>query len=61
MKSLASDCEKDKDMQEMAYEELEVALKEEKNVHTLLLKALLPKDDADERGCILEVRAGNKQ
>lgn len=52
------DCEQDKDMRAMAYKELEQALKEEGYVHNLLLKALLPKDDADERDCILEVRAG---
>lgn len=46
-------------MQAMAYEELEQALKEEQKLHNLLLKALLPKDDADVRDCILEVRAGN--
>lgn len=45
-------------MRAMAYKELEQALKEEGYVHNLLLKALLPKDDADERDCILEVRAG---
>ncbi|KAJ0830146.1 putative peptide chain release factor 2 [Helianthus annuus] len=46
-------------MQAMAYEELEQALKEEQKLHNLLLKSLLPKDDADVRDCILEVRAGN--
>lgn len=58
LKSLIDDCEEDKDMQSMAYEELDHALKEEQNVHKLLLKSLLPKDDADKRGSILEVRAG---
>ncbi|XP_023743630.1 peptide chain release factor 1, mitochondrial isoform X2 [Lactuca sativa] len=58
LKSLVGDCEQDKDMQAMAYEELEQALKQEGYLHNLLLKALLPKDDADERDCILEVRAG---
>nr|XP_043621482.1 peptide chain release factor 1, mitochondrial-like [Erigeron canadensis] len=58
LKSLVGDSEEDKDMQAMAYEELEQVLKEQQNVHNLLLKSLLPKDDADARGCILEVRAG---
>ncbi|KAK9076527.1 hypothetical protein SSX86_004861 [Deinandra increscens subsp. villosa] len=57
LRSLLDD-EEDKDMQAMAYEELEQALKEEQNLHNLLLKSLLPKDDADVRDCILEVRAG---
>lgn len=48
-------------MQAMANEELDQALKEEQNLHNLLLKSLLPKDDADERDCILEVRAGNRK
>ncbi|KAJ0843506.1 putative peptide chain release factor class I [Helianthus annuus] len=47
-------------MQAMAYEELEQALKEEQKLHNLLLKSLLPKDDADVRDCILEVRAGEE-
>ncbi|KAK9065233.1 hypothetical protein SSX86_016616 [Deinandra increscens subsp. villosa] len=57
LRSLLDD-EEYKDMQAMAYEELEQALKEEQNLHNLLLKSLLPKDDADVRDCILEVRAG---
>ncbi|PWA35407.1 peptide chain release factor 1 [Artemisia annua] len=58
LRSLVTDCQEDKDMQAMANEELDQALKEEQNLHNLLLKSLLPKDDADERDCILEVRAG---
>ncbi|KAJ6823864.1 uncharacterized protein M6B38_127895 [Iris pallida] len=56
--SLMSDCHEDKDMREMAAEELVEAVEEEKRLQHLLLKLLLPKDDADERDCILEVRAG---
>ncbi|XP_024967004.1 uncharacterized protein LOC112506907 isoform X1 [Cynara cardunculus var. scolymus] len=58
LKSLMADCQEDKDLQAMACEELQQALKEEQCLHNLLLKSLLPKDDADERDCILEVRAG---
>lgn len=54
-----SDCVEDKDMWNMADEELVQALVEERRLQHLLLKSLLPKDDADERDCILEVRAGN--
>lgn len=46
-------------MQEMVIEELDQAVEEEKKLQNILLKSLLPKDDADERDCILEVRAGN--
>ncbi|XP_009402890.1 peptide chain release factor 1, mitochondrial isoform X3 [Musa acuminata AAA Group] len=55
---LMSDCVEDKDMWNMADEELAQALVEERRLQHLLLKSLLPKDDADERDCILEVRAG---
>lgn len=43
----------------MASEELEQVSEEEKRLRYSLLKSLLLKDDADERDCILEVRAGN--
>lgn len=53
-----AECSEDKEMLTMATEELGQAMEEEKRLHNLLLKSLLPKDDADERDCILEVRAG---
>lgn len=55
-----AECLEDKEMLSMAAEELGRAREEEKRLHNLLLRSLLPKDDADERDCILEVRAGNK-
>uniref|UniRef100_A0A1J3DNF9 Peptide chain release factor 1 n=1 Tax=Noccaea caerulescens TaxID=107243 RepID=A0A1J3DNF9_NOCCA len=58
LKSLVSESWDDKDMLDMAVSELDEALEEEKRLQTLLLKSLLPKDEADERDCILEVRAG---
>ncbi|KAG9157197.1 hypothetical protein Leryth_004862 [Lithospermum erythrorhizon] len=58
LKSVLADCKDDKDMEEMASEELSLALDEEKRMQYTLLSSLLPKDDADERDCILEVRAG---
>lgn len=60
LKSLMAECEEEKEMQVMANEELGQAIEEERRLQNLLLKSLLPKDDADERDCILEVRAGNK-
>lgn len=60
MKSLMAECSEDKDMLSMATEELSQATEEEKRLQNMLLKSLLPKDDADERDCILEVRAGNR-
>lgn len=48
----------DRDMLDMATHELDQAINHERTLHSLLLKTLLPKDDADERDCILEVRAG---
>ncbi|XP_039121566.1 peptide chain release factor 1, mitochondrial isoform X2 [Dioscorea cayenensis subsp. rotundata] len=58
LKSLISDSPEDKEMRDMAIEEFDVAVEEQKRLQHLLLKALLPKDDADEKDCILEVRAG---
>lgn len=58
LKSLIAECVDEKDMLKMAYEELDQAVEEEKRLQMLLLKSLLPKDDADERDSILEVRAG---
>ncbi|CAM8930283.1 unnamed protein product [Rhodiola kirilowii] len=58
LKTMVAESYDDKDMLNMAIEELELALEEEKRLHNLLLKALLPKDDADDRDCIIEVRAG---
>ncbi|MQM14233.1 hypothetical protein Taro_047161 [Colocasia esculenta] len=45
-------------MRDMITEEMSEALDEEKKLQHRLLRSLLPKDDADERDCILEVRAG---
>ncbi|OMO64111.1 Peptide chain release factor class I/class II [Corchorus capsularis] len=58
LRSLMAECPDDKDMLDMATEDLGQALGEEKRLQNLLLKLLLPRDDADERDCILEVRAG---
>ncbi|KAJ0258142.1 Peptide chain release factor 1 [Hirschfeldia incana] len=58
LKTLVSESADDKDMLDMAVSELGEAVEEEKRLQTLLLKSLLPKDEADERDCILEVRAG---
>ncbi|KAK1294919.1 hypothetical protein QJS10_CPA16g01756 [Acorus calamus] len=58
LRTLIDECPEDKDMRDMAAEELSNAMEDENRLHHLLLKSLLPKDDADERDCILEVRAG---
>lgn len=59
LKSLIDEAHEDKDMREMAAEELGQASQEEERLRYMLLKSLLPKDDADERDSILEVRAGS--
>lgn len=53
-----SECAEDREMVSMASQDLGDASESVKRLHNLLLKLLLPKDDADERDCILEVRAG---
>lgn len=45
-------------MRHMATEELNESLRKERRLQNLLFRSLLPKDDADHRDCILEVRAG---
>ncbi|XP_020086674.1 uncharacterized protein LOC109709035 isoform X3 [Ananas comosus] len=45
-------------MRDLAAVELAEAVEEEKRLQYLLFKSFLPKDDADEKDCILEVRAG---
>uniref|UniRef100_A0A3N7EJN4 Peptide chain release factor domain-containing protein n=1 Tax=Populus trichocarpa TaxID=3694 RepID=A0A3N7EJN4_POPTR len=55
---MMAECPEDKDVLDMANEELIRAMEEEKRLQNLLLKSLLPKDDADERDYILEVGAG---
>jgi hypothetical protein len=55
---LVTNAREEKDMREMAAEELLEAVEEEKRLQHELFRSLLPKDEADERDCILEVRAG---
>jgi len=50
--------ENDKEIQEMAKEELAEAKKEEQALELTLQKLLLPKDPNDQRNVFLEVRAG---
>jgi len=50
--------EKDKEIQEMAKEELAIAKKDEQNLALTLQKLLLPKDANDQRNVFLEIRAG---
>lgn len=60
LRSLMTECPEDKDMLDMANEELSQAMEEEKRLQNLLLKSLLPRDDADERDCILEDLEGKR-
>ncbi|KAJ3684102.1 hypothetical protein LUZ61_013266 [Rhynchospora tenuis] len=55
---MASNPQEDNDLRDMATDELNQALKQHHSLQHLLFKSLLPKDDADEKGCVLEVRAG---
>lgn len=58
LKSMMAESTEDRELLNLASEELFQVTEEEKNLLNELLKSLLPKDDADERDCILEVRAG---
>ncbi|RVW38022.1 Peptide chain release factor 1 [Vitis vinifera] len=54
LKSLMAECSEDKDMLNMAVEKLGQATEKEKMLQNLLLKSLLPNDEAYKRDCILE-------
>ncbi|XP_047315920.1 peptide chain release factor 1, mitochondrial isoform X2 [Impatiens glandulifera] len=58
VKSLIDESLEDNEIVKLANDELDQLTEEEKRVQNDLLKFLLPKDDSDERDCILEVRAG---
>lgn len=58
LKILVNDSLEEKEMRDLAAQELQLRLEEERNIQYMLLQSLLPKDDADARDCILEVRAG---
>ncbi|KAG8084426.1 hypothetical protein GUJ93_ZPchr0010g8456 [Zizania palustris] len=58
LKSLVENSVEEKDLREMAAQELLQAVDEEKRLQHNVFRSLLPKDEADERDCILEVRAG---
>ncbi|XLR65336.1 hypothetical protein S83_016008, partial [Arachis hypogaea] len=60
LKSRVVECSGDKDMINMATEEMGQAIEEERRLQHLLFKSLLPKDDADERNCILEALVGRR-
>jgi len=58
LKILVNDSLEEKEMRDLAAQELQLRLEEKRNIQYTLLQSLLPKDDADARDCILEVRAG---
>ena len=59
LREILKESRDDMDMCKMANEELESAVEEEKEIQQELLLKMLPKDEADSRNCILEVRAGD--
>lgn len=61
LRTMMKECPEDREMMEMVTDELDQAAEEEKRLQNLLLKSLLPRDDADVRDCILEVRAGKSR
>ncbi|QHO56819.1 Peptide chain release factor [Arachis hypogaea] len=60
LKSRVVECSRDKNLINMATEEMGQAIEEERRLQHLLFKSLLPKDDADERNCILEALVGKR-
>jgi peptide chain release factor 1 len=58
LKNLVDDATEDDEMRQMAADDLQMASREETEGLQHILSLMLPSDDADTRGCILEVRAG---
>jgi len=58
LKNLVDDAAEDDEMRQMAADDLQMASREETEGLQHILSLMLPSDDADTRGCILEVRAG---
>ena len=59
LREILKESKDDLDMCKMVNEELESAVEKEKDIQQELLLKMLPKDEADSRNCILEVRAGD--
>ena len=58
LKALIDDSAEDEDMKQAAVEELRSLSRLESEDLQQMLSLMLPKDEADSRGCILEVRGG---
>jgi len=58
LRALAADPKEEDDMRQLAREEAEQGEGDREGLLQAVLKCILPKDEADQRGCILEVRAG---
>ena len=58
LKELAQDPDGEEELVRLAAEELQTALAEKARLQQEIMLQLVPKDEADNRNCILEVRAG---
>jgi len=58
LKALIDDAAEDEEMKQAATEELRSVSRLESEDLQRMLSLMLPRDEADSRGCILEVRAG---
>ncbi|MCO5591774.1 hypothetical protein L7F22_045766 [Adiantum nelumboides] len=58
LRELIKESANEADICKMANEELDLAAEQEKSLQQELLFKMLPRDEADSRSCILEVRAG---
>ncbi|XP_024517006.1 uncharacterized protein LOC9629254 [Selaginella moellendorffii] len=58
LKELVKESVEDEEMRRLASGELQTATREVRDAQHDVLLELIPKDEADSRGCILEVRAG---
>ncbi|BBN13114.1 peptide chain release factor 1 [Marchantia polymorpha subsp. ruderalis] len=58
LKSILDDAVEDEEMHKLAIDEFRLASSDELELQHQVLFMMLPRDEADRRGCILEVRAG---
>ena len=58
LEKIINDESSDKDMKELAQKELEELIKKNENNEKKIKLFLLPKDDADKKNAIIEIRAG---
>lgn len=58
LRSILGEKGQDPDLVKLASEDMDFVLSERENLQRKILQNLIPRDEAENRGCVLEVRAG---